>query len=317
MLEIVDYYQNKTPRADFNTPGTGLVKKSATKLFSHDYDQCETIINYYIPVNELSLIFICVFLSTCIFSWGDDTVKVVEVNDLRKSYGNFKALKGITFEIQKGEIFGLIGPNGAGKTTTLRIICTLLKPDAGTVKVFGYDLLKEPQEIRKVISYLPEDAGAYKELTGLEYLKFIAKFFARDEKDFQQIVEKGVQLSDLSDRLKTKVSTYSKGMTRRLLIARALMISPKLAVLDEPTSGLDVLSAREVRNKIKEFVKNGGTVLLSSHNMLEVEFLCDRVALINNGEIVKSGTPTSLKEEFGVSNVEEVFTEVIRCSGTC
>lgn len=244
-------------------------------------------------------------------------MKVVEVNDLKKSYGNFEALKGITFEISKGEIFGLIGPNGAGKTTTLRIICTLLKPDAGTVKVFGYDLLKEPQEIRKVISYLPEDAGAYKELTGLEYLKFTAKFFARDEKDFQQIVEKGVQLSGLSDRLKTKVSTYSKGMTRRLLIARALMISPKLAVLDEPTSGLDVLSAREVRNKIKEFVKNGGTVLLSSHNMLEVEFLCDRVALINNGEIVKSGTPTGLKEEFGVSNVEEVFTEVIRCSGTC
>ncbi|MFN4190677.1 MAG: ABC transporter ATP-binding protein [Pseudothermotoga sp.] len=244
-------------------------------------------------------------------------MKVVEVNDLKKSYGNFKALKGITFEIQKGEIFGLIGPNGAGKTTTLRIICTLLKPDAGTVKVFGYDLLKEPQEIRKVISYLPEDAGAYKELTGLEYLKFIAKFFARDEKDFQQIVEEGVQLSGLSDRLKTKVSTYSKGMTRRLLIARALMISPKLAVLDEPTSGLDVLSAREVRNKIKEFVKNGGTVLLSSHNMLEVEFLCDRVALINNGQIVKSGTPSGLKEEFGVSNVEEVFTEVIRCSGTC
>ncbi|MFN3283650.1 MAG: ABC transporter ATP-binding protein, partial [Pseudothermotoga sp.] len=238
-------------------------------------------------------------------------------NDLKKSYGNFTALKGITFEIQNGEIFGLIGPNGAGKTTTLRIICTLLKPDAGTVKVFGYDLLREPQEIRKVISYLPEDAGAYKELTGLEYLKFIAKFFARDEKDFQQIVEKGVQLSGLSDRLKTKVSTYSKGMTRRLLIARALMISPKLAVLDEPTSGLDVLSAREVRNKIKEFVKNGGTVLLSSHNMLEVEFLCDRVALINNGEIVKTGTPRGLKEEFGVSNVEEVFTEVIRCSGTC
>ncbi|WP_052465280.1 ABC transporter ATP-binding protein [Thermotoga profunda] len=257
------------------------------------------------------------YFGSVVYSFGGEAVKIVEVNDLRKSYGNFKALKGISFEIEEGEIFGLIGPNGAGKTTTLRIICTLLKPDAGVVKVFGHDLSSEPHEVRKVISYLPEDAGAYKELTGLEYLKFIAKFFAKNESHFQQIVERGTQISGLSERLKTKVSTYSKGMTRRLLIARALMVDPKLAVLDEPTSGLDVLNAREVRNTIKEFVKNGGTVLLSSHNMLEVEFLCDRIALINNGQIVKTGTPKNLKEEFGVSNVEEVFTEVIRCSGTC
>ncbi len=244
-------------------------------------------------------------------------MKTVEVNDLRKSYKNFEALKGITFEIEEGEIFGLIGPNGAGKTTTLRIICTLLKPDAGTVKVFGHDLLSEPDEIRKVISYLPEDAGAYKELTGIEYLRFIARFFSRDEKHFQQMVERGMQIANLSDRLNAKVSTYSKGMIRRLLIARALMVNPKLAVLDEPTSGLDVLNAREVRNTIKEFVNSGVTVLLSSHNMLEVEFLCDRMALINKGLIVKTGTPSSLKEEFNASNIEEVFTEVIRCSGTC
>ncbi|HOJ88856.1 MAG TPA: ABC transporter ATP-binding protein [Pseudothermotoga sp.] len=244
-------------------------------------------------------------------------MKTIQVDNLKKNYGSFQALKGITFEIEQGEIFGLIGPNGAGKTTTLRIICTLLRPDAGSVRVFGHDLLTEPHEIRKVISYLPEDAGAYKELTGIEYLRFIARFFAKDEKHFNQMVERGVQIAGLSDRLRTKVSTYSKGMTRRLLIARALMVNPKLAVLDEPTSGLDVLNAREVRNTIKEFVQNGGTVLLSSHNMLEVEFLCDRIALINNGEIVKTGTPKGLKEEFGLSNVEEVFTEVIRCSGTC
>jgi len=242
---------------------------------------------------------------------------VVEVKDLRKSYGSFQALKQIDLEIEQGEIYGLIGPNGAGKTTTLRILCTLLKPDSGSVKIFGYDLTSQADEIRKLISYLPEDAGAYKELTGIDYLKFIARFFAKDEKHFHQIVEKGIQISGLSDRLKTKVSTYSKGMTRRLLIARALMIDPKLAVLDEPTSGLDVLNAREVRSTIKEFIKNGGTVLLSSHNMLEVEFLCDRISLINSGRIVKTGTPQDLKKEFNASNIEEVFTEVIRCSGTC
>lgn len=242
---------------------------------------------------------------------------ITEVINLRKKFGTIEALKGISFEIEQGEIFGLIGPNGAGKTTTLRIVSTLLKPDGGTAKVFGYDVSKEPHEVRKLISYLPEDAGAYRELTGLEYLRFIAKFFAKDGIEFKKMVERGSQIANLGDRLRFKVSTYSKGMTRRLLIARALMINPKLAILDEPTSGLDVLNAREIRSIIKQFVRDGGTVLLSSHNMLEVEFLCDRIALINNGEIVEMGKPEELKKKFAASNIEEVFAEVVRCSGTC
>lgn len=248
---------------------------------------------------------------------GGGFVKVVEVIDLKKSYGTFQALKGVKFEIDGGEIFGLIGPNGAGKTTTLRIISTLLKPDSGSVKVFGYDVTSSPDDVRKFISYLPEDAGAYKELTGLEYLRFIARFFARDEAEFKDMVEKGVQIAKLKDRITSKVSTYSKGMIRRLLIARALMVNPKLAILDEPTSGLDVLNAQEVRKVIKDYTKNGGTVLLSSHNMLEVEFLCDRIALINEGQIARIGSPVQLKQEFNAVNIEEVFTEVIRCSQTC
>lgn len=240
---------------------------------------------------------------------------VLEVRDLKKSFGPIQALKGVTFEVQQGEIFGLIGPNGAGKTTTLRIVSTLLKPDAGSVKVFGRDVLREPQEVRKLISYLPEDAGAYRELTGLEYLKFVARFFAKNEEEFRRMVDRGVQIAGLDDRLRSKVSTYSKGMTRRLLIARALMVNPKLAILDEPTSGLDVLNAREMRNIIKDFVKGGGTVLLSSHNMLEVELLCDRIALISNGQIVEVGKPEELKQKYSASNIEEVFVEVVeRCS---
>ncbi|HBT40420.1 MAG: ABC transporter related [Thermotoga sp. 50_1627] len=242
---------------------------------------------------------------------------VVIVERLRKSFGPIEALKGISFEIEPGEIFGLIGPNGAGKTTTLRIVSTLLKPDEGKVVVFGRDVLKEPHEVRKLISYLPEDAGAYKELTGLEYLKFVARFFARSEEEFRTMLERGVQIANLNERLKSKVSTYSKGMTRRLLIARALMVNPKLAILDEPTSGLDVLNAREMRNVIRKFVDDGGTVLLSSHNMLEVELLCDRIALINSGQIVEIGKPEELKKKYSASNIEEVFVEVVRCSGTC
>nr|WP_241240718.1 ABC transporter ATP-binding protein [Thermotoga sp. Ku-13t] len=237
---------------------------------------------------------------------------MLEVRDLKKSFGPIQALKGVTFEVQQGEIFGLIGPNGAGKTTTLRIVSTLLKPDAGSVKVFGRDVLREPQEVRKLISYLPEDAGAYRELMGLEYLKFVARFFARTEEEFRKMVDKGTQIANLGDRLRSKVSTYSKGMTRRLLIARALMVNPKLAILDEPTSGLDVLNAREMRNIIKDFVKGGGTVLLSSHNMLEVELLCDRIALISNGQIVEVGKPEELKQKYSASNIEEVFVEVVQ-----
>ncbi|WP_041076285.1 ABC transporter ATP-binding protein [Thermotoga caldifontis] len=240
---------------------------------------------------------------------------VLEVAGLKKRFGPIEALKGISFQIEQGEIFGLIGPNGAGKTTTLRIVSTLLKPDEGTVKVFGHDVQKEPHEVRKLISYLPEDAGAYRELTGLEYLKFVARFFAKNEEEFRRMVDRGVQIAGLDDRLRSKVSTYSKGMTRRLLIARALMVNPKLAILDEPTSGLDVLNAREMRNIVRDFAKEGGTVLLSSHNMLEVELLCDRIALINSGQIVEVGKPEELKQKYSASNIEEVFVEVVqRCS---
>ena len=238
-------------------------------------------------------------------------MKAVEVKDLVKDYGNFRAVKEISFEVREGEIFGLIGPNGAGKTTTLRIISTLLQITSGTVRVFGYDIFKEAGEVRKIISYLPEDAGAYKNLRGREYLEFIARFFGDGEKA-KKIVEKGLEIADLGERINDKVDTYSKGMTRRLLVGRALMVNPKLAILDEPTSGLDVINAQEIRGIINNSVEKGLAVLLSSHNMLEVEFLCHRIALINDGRIVEIGTPTELKNRYGARNIEEVFTEAIK-----
>ncbi len=240
-------------------------------------------------------------------------VAVVEINNLKKFYGTLEAVRGISFAIQKGGIFGLIGPNGAGKTTTLRVISTLLKPTSGDVKVFGYNVVTEPEKIRRLISYLPEDAGAYKNLTGMGFLTFIGRFFANGE-ELTKMVNKGVEIANLGDRIKDKISSYSKGMMRRLLVARALMTGPRLAILDEPTSGLDVLNAQEVRKIIKDSVKSGVTVLLSSHNMLEVEFLCDKIALINNGVIVESGTPSELMKKYNSQNIEEVFTEVIKCS---
>lgn len=234
----------------------------------------------------------------------------IEITNLVKHYGNIEALRGISFTVNESEIFGLIGPNGAGKTTALRIVATLLEITSGTVEVFGFNIEKEPEEVRKKISYLPEEAGAYKNLSGEEYLKFMAQFYTNG-RDVQKMVEKGIAISGLGDRITDKVNTYSKGMTRKLLVARSLMMKPPLAILDEPTSGLDVINSQEIRKIIKEFARRGSTVLLSSHNMLEVEFLSDKVALIGEGNILDSGTPSELKERYTAQNLEEVFMEAI------
>ena len=234
---------------------------------------------------------------------------LIEVKNLVKNYGKIQAVRGISFTIEKGEIFGLIGPNGAGKTTTLRVISTLLQITSGSIGIMGFDVEKQPAEIRKLISYLPEDAGAYKNLTGRAYLHFIANFF--EAKKLQDMIARGITIADLDDRIDDKVDTYSKGMKRRLLVGRALMIDPKLAILDEPTSGLDVLNAQEIRKIIKQTAKQGTAVLLSSHNMLEVEYLCDRIALIAEGKIVEQGKPKELMDKYKANNIEEVFVQVV------
>lgn len=237
---------------------------------------------------------------------------VLEVESLKKNYGSLEALKGISFQVKPGEIFALIGPNGAGKTTTLRIIATLLSPSGGRVTFLGYDLKKEPDKFRARISYLPEEAGAYRNLKGIDYLKFMARFYADTEEKAQEYVERGKRISDLGNRLNEKAGTYSKGMVRKLLLGRALMTRPELAILDEPTSGLDVINALEVREIIKKFAREGISVLLSSHNMLEIEFLSDRVALIDKGLILDSGAPGELKEKYQAGNLEEVFRSALR-----
>jgi ABC-2 type transport system ATP-binding protein len=244
---------------------------------------------------------------------GDFSVSVaVEAKNLVKDFGSVRALDGLNFTIKEGEIFGLIGLNGAGKTTALRITSTLLMPTSGTVTVFGHDVVKDAAGVRALISYLPEEAGAYKNLSGLEYLKFMASFVTSDKAKMEELVDGAAEISGLGDRLKDRVKGYSKGMKRRLLVARALMTKPKLAILDEPNSGLDVLHSVHVRTLIKRYAKEHNvTILLSSHNMLEVEYLCDRVALVNKGKVVIGGTPDELKTKYGAVNLEEVFGEVV------
>jgi len=243
----------------------------------------------------------------------DVTLSVVE---LEKWFGKIHALRGVSFEVGEGEVFGLIGPNGAGKTTTLRIVATLLKPSSGDAYVYGHSVAKEPEAVKRLISYLPEEAGVYKNITGVDFLKFTAEIYASTKREAEEMVELAARLSGLGARLYEPASTYSKGMRRRLLLARTLMVRPRLAILDEPTTGLDVYHAVEVRRAIKRYVsETGAAVLLSSHNMLEVEYLCSRVAFIHEGIIVDSGTPDEVKSKYGASNLEEAFIQAVRSGG--
>jgi len=235
---------------------------------------------------------------------------VLVVDSLVKRYGHVEAIKGISFTVGDGEVFALIGPNGAGKTTTLRTVATILRPTSGSVTMAGIDSLARPQSVRELISYLPEEAGAYKHMTGEGYLRFFAEVFFADPDLARAALVTGRAITGLGDRLSDKLGSYSKGMTRKLVLARALMTRPRLAILDEPTSGLDVINAIEVRDQVRKFASEGMSVLLSSHNMLEVEYVSDRVGLISNGELRAVGTPAEIKERFGVHNLEQAFVAV-------
>ena len=237
---------------------------------------------------------------------------ILEVKQLSKQYAKTLAVDRISFEIQKGEIFALIGPNGAGKTTTIRMISTLLTPTDGDATVNGFSILRDPEKVRQNITYLPDEAGAYKNMTGKKYLRFMAGLFSTDIDEINSYVERAEKMSNLGDRLNNKIGTYSRGMIRRLLLSRAVMTRPSLAILDEPTSGLDVLNALEIRSMIKNLAKDGGmSFLLSSHNMLEIEFVSDRVGIIAKGHLLVTGRTDELKQRYNAQNLEEVFERVV------
>ncbi|MDE6833858.1 MAG: ABC transporter ATP-binding protein [Ruminococcus sp.] len=238
--------------------------------------------------------------------------KVLEVNGLTKQYTKVLAVNNVSFEIGKGEIFALIGPNGAGKTTTIRMISTLLKATSGDAVINGYSINKEPEKVRECITYLPDEAGAYKNMTGINYLKFMAGLFYTDPKQIIDCVNRAKNICGLGERLNDKIGSYSRGMIRKLLLSRAVMTRPKLAILDEPTSGLDVLNAIDIRKMIKKLAREEGmSFLLSSHNMLEIEFVSDRVGIIAKGHLMVTGTGEELKQRYNAENLEEVFERVV------
>lgn len=236
---------------------------------------------------------------------------VLEVKNLSKQYSKVLAVDNISFGIEKGEIFALIGPNGAGKTTTIRMISTLLKPTSGEAIVNEFNINSEPAKVRESITYLPDEAGAYKSMTGIAYLKFMASLFTTDASLAKQYVDTAVECCELGDRLQEKIGSYSRGMIRKLLLSRAVMTNPALAILDEPTSGLDVINALEIRKMIKDLANKGMSFLISSHNMLEIEYVSDRVGIIAKGHLLVTGTCDELKSRYNANNLEEVFERVV------
>jgi ABC-2 type transport system ATP-binding protein len=236
----------------------------------------------------------------------------IEVRDLTKLYGNFIAVNRISFEVKEGEIFGFLGPNGAGKTTTVRILTTLIKPDGGKAFVAGYDVLKNPIEVKKRIGVVPEVSNAYVDLTVWENLMLIGKLYGLPVKKIKENATellKEFGLYDVRDKL---VKFLSKGMKQRLLLCMALVNDPEVLFLDEPTSGLDVESARLLREKIVQYNGEGKTVFLSTHNMEEANQLCHRIAIINHGKIAAIDTPENLRaQSTDLQYIEVTFNKTV------
>jgi ABC-2 type transport system ATP-binding protein len=247
-------------------------------------------------------------------------MSAVEVRELRRTYhtttGVFKrrpveveAVRGISFDIDEGELFGLLGPNGAGKTTTIKMLITLLLPTSGTARVLGLDVVADARAVRERIGYVfGGDRGLYERLSALDNLRYFAELYGLNPATQKARICYLLELVGLEGREKERVEGYSRGMRQRLHIARGLLHDPPVIFLDEPTIGLDPVGARELRTTIASLTEAGKTVLLTTHYMFEADTLCDRVAVISKGRIVAEGTPRDLKAGVAESTIVEIET---------
>ncbi len=239
-------------------------------------------------------------------------VPALKVEALRKVYkGGFVALDGVSLNIEAGKFFGLLGPNGAGKTTLINSIVSLVRPNSGSVEVFGKDAYEEFREARRMIGVSPQEINLDKFLTVQETLIYHAGYYGVPKKKARERSEELLERFNLVDKRKQRVNTLSGGMKRRVLFARALMHGPKILFLDEPTAGVDVELRYSLWEYIRELNRGGLTILLTTHYMEEAEELCEEVALINDGRIAVQDTSEGLKSRYGVGNIEEVYLKVV------
>jgi len=255
--------------------------------------------------------------------------KVIVVSDLYRNYAsttgiirkqkkNVEALKGITFDVGKGEIFGLLGPNGAGKTTTIKILTTLLAPSRGKASVLGFSSFGDEKHLRPEINFIfGGERSLYWRLSAYDNLRYFSDLYKIDIQTQRERIPALLELVGISEKQHHKVETYSKGMKQRLQIARGLINDPQVLFLDEPTIGLDPTGAIVLRDIIKNLAKKGKTILLTTHYMQEADDLCDRIGIISKGEMVALDTPENLKLKYNSNTLEDVYLELMGDNYEC
>jgi sodium transport system ATP-binding protein len=240
---------------------------------------------------------------------------MIRVEGLRKSFatrsGVVQAVDGVSFDAADGQITGLLGPNGAGKTTTLRMLYTLMRPEAGRVLVDGIDAVAEPMRVRQRIGVLPDARGIYKRLSARENIAYFAALHGLDPATIRSRTERLAEALEMRDFLDRRTEGFSQGQRTKTAIARALVHDPRNVVLDEPTNGLDVMTTRALREFLLGLRGEGRCVLFSSHIMQEVARLCDRIVVIAHGRVVADGTPDELRAATGCASLEDAFVRVI------
>ena len=228
---------------------------------------------------------------------------MLEVKNLKKCFGDFQAVKGVSFSVKEGEVLGFLGPNGAGKSTTMRMITGFLPPTSGTAVLNGHDVLTDPIAAKRDLGYLPESAPSYRAMTVRDYLKFIAEVRGKGDAE----VNEALTLAKLSDKAGQTIETLSKGYRQRTAFAAAIIHDPKVLIMDEPTDGLDPNQKFTVREMIKSMAAKGKAIIISTHILEEVDAVCTRAIVIADGEIKADGTPAELKAQDASGKLEVVF----------
>ncbi len=224
--------------------------------------------------------------------------RAIEATNLTKYYGSFQAVKGVSFSVKSGEVFGFLGPNGAGKTTTIRMLTGVLKPNSGEIWVLGYDMLNEREKIkaREKTGIVPEMANPYVDMTAMQNLRLMGGLYGMSKREIEKRSVELLKTFGIYEKRNVKVRGFSKGMRQRLILAMAMIADPELYFLDEPTSGLDVISARLIKDVIREEKRAGKTIFLTTHNMDDANELCERIGIIRRGELIAIDTPEKLKQ---------------------
>lgn len=237
---------------------------------------------------------------------------LVVVDGITKKYGDFEAVRDVSFEAHSGEIFGLLGPNGAGKTTTIRVLATVLSATSGTATVAGYDIHKNPEAIRRNVGLLTTDIGVYDRFTGAENLTYFGELYGMTTEALTTRIAELATLLDMESFMDRKAGTYSTGMKQKLAIARAVIHDPSVIIFDEPTSGLDVLAAQTVLQFMIHAKKAGKAVIFSTHHLPDAERLCTHVAIMHKGSIIAHDTVGAIKRTTHTTNLEDAFLALVQ-----